>query len=449
MENPQSFSTDEQVPRLGILPNLGQFLVLTLLVFFVGITVGMERNVVPVLAEEEFAIASTSVILSFVVSFGFVKALLNLFGGRLSESWGRKPLLVIGWLVAVPIPLIIIWAPNWWWIVFANVLMGVNQGLAWSMTVTSKMDLVGARSRGLATGINEFAGYSGVATGALVTGFLAASYGLRPAPFYFGLAVILAALGIAVFLARETVHHARAEASLQDAESSSSGAVQAQQVPDRKDPSFWDIFKLTTWGDRAMFAVSQAGLLHKFTDALVWVSFPLFFAAQGLEVGKIGLIVGVYGFTWGFLQLVTGPMTDRIGRKWPIVVGLFLCGGGVWLTVVVSGMAMWIGTAAVIGVGMALLYPSLLAAVGDIAHPRWRGTSLGVYRMWRDSGYAFGALLIGVISDVLGFNYGFYFTAVVMFVSGAIVALWLYETAPARRKDMPRWHEDPTFFHPT
>ena len=272
--------------------------------------------------------------------------------------------------------------------------------------MTSKMDLAGAKWRGFAIGINEFAGYSGVATSALVTGYLAEAYGLRPVPFYFGLAVILAALGIAVVLTKETLPHAHAEAEQQDASSASSGANSAQLAPDRKPMSFLDIFKLTTWGDPSMFAASQAGLLHKFTDALVWVSFPLFFKAHGLGVGQIGLIIGVYGFTWGFLQLVTGVLTDRIGSKWPIVIGLFLCGGGVWLTVVVSGMAMWIGTAAVIGVGMALLYPSLLAAVGDIAHPRWRGTSLGVYRMWRDSGYAFGALLIGVISDSLGFNYG-------------------------------------------
>ena len=431
--------------KLGIRPNLGQFLVKTLLVFFVGITIGMERNVIPVLAEDEFAIASSSVILSFVVSFGFVKALLNLFGGRLSESWGRKPVLILGWLVAIPIPLIIIWAPNWWWIVSANLLMGVNQGLACSMTVTSKMDLVGAQKRGLATGINEFAGYSGVASGALVTGFLAAAYGLRPAPFYFGLAVILAALGIAVVLTKETIHHARREADLYDAANAGSGAQSVQQPGGGKGPSLVDIFKLTTWGDRAMFAASQAGLLHKFTDALVWVSFPLFFKSEGLAVERIGLIIGVYGFTWGFLQLGTGVMTDRIGRKWPIVAGLFLCGAGVWSTVAVSGLGMWIVTAAAIGVGMALLYPSLLAAVADNSHPSWRGTSLGVYRMWRDSGYAFGALLIGLVSDAFGFKSGFYFTAVVMFVSGAIVALWMYETAPSRRKVTPRWQNHPAF----
>ena len=439
------FRPQQDKLQLGIRPNLGQFLVQTLLVFFVGITVGLERNVIPVLAEDEFAIASSSVILSFVVSFGFVKALLNLFGGRLSESWGRKPVLILGWLVAIPIPLIIIWTPNWWWIVFANLLMGVNQGLAWSMTVTSKMDLVGGEKRGFATGINEFAGYSGVATGALVTGFLAAVYGLRPAPFYFGLAVILAGLGIAVFLTKETIHHARREADLFDAAAAGSGAHQASQQRGGKGPAFADIFKLTTWGDRAMFAASQAGMLHKFTDALVWVSFPLFFKSQGLAVDRIGLIIGVYGFTWGFLQLGTGVMTDRIGRKWPIVTGLFLCGGGVWATVVVSGLGMWILTAAAIGVGMALLDPSLLAAVADNSHPRWRGTSLGIYGMWRDSGYASGALLIGVISDAFGYKSGFYFTAVVMFVSGAIVAVYMYETAPSRRQVEPVWQTHPAF----
>jgi MFS family permease len=313
-------------------------LVLTLLVFFAGVTVGLERNVVPVLAEEEFAIASTSVILSFVVSFGVVKALLNLVGGRLSESWGRKPLLLIGWLAAVPIPPLIIWAPNWWWIVAANVFMGVNQGLAWSMTVTSKMDLVGAKWRGSATGVNEFAGYSGVAIGALVTGYLAAAYGLRPVPFYFGLVVILAALGITVGFAKETRHLAQIEADLSGANPVPNGSPDPSSNSVR-EPSFLHIFKFTTWQDPAMFAVTQAGLVHKFTDALVWVSFPLFFRSHGLGVEQIGLIIGVYGLTWGVLQLGTGPMTDKLGRKWPIVAGLFLCGAGVFLTNVLSGIA--------------------------------------------------------------------------------------------------------------
>ena len=312
--------------------------------------------------------------------------------------------------------------------------MEVNQGLAWSMTVTAKMDLVGGRWRGLATGINEFGGYTGMAIGALVTGYLAASYGLRPVPFYFGMAVILAALGIAVTLARETRHLAHAEGAQLDAQRSS-----ANQGLDPGGMPFWQVFKTTTWRDPAMFAASQAGHIHKFTDALVWVSFPLFFRDQGLGVGTIGLIVGVYGLTWGILQLITGPMSDRIGRKWPIVSGLFLCGTGVWLTISVRGTVAWLGTAAVIGTGMALLYPSLLAAVADISHPRWRGTALGVYRMWRDLGYAVGALLIGAISDLLGFDYSFYFTALAMYASGAVVALLMYETAPSRRRKSPLW----------
>ncbi|PKB65496.1 MAG: hypothetical protein BZY80_00210 [SAR202 cluster bacterium Io17-Chloro-G2] len=442
----------QQNIEFGILPNLSQFVVLTLLVFFVGMTVGMERSVVPVLAEEEFGVASSSVILSFLISFGFVKALLNLVGGRLSESWGRKPVLIVGWLIAVPIPLMIIWAPNWWWIVAANALMGVNQGLAWSMTVTAKMDLVGAKNRGLATGINEFAGYSGVAISALVTGYLAAVYGLRPAPFYFGLATIIAALGISLIFTKETVHHARLEPSLGTRQDSAdpygTGNESNPSVGEwalSSGPTFWDVFKLTTWQDRSLFAASVAGMLHKFTDALVWVSFPLLFRDRGLDVGQIGLIIGVYGLTWGVLQLFTGPMTDRVGRKWPIVAGLLLCGAGVWLTLAASSIPMWMAVSAAIGLGMALLYPSLLSAVGDVAHPRWRGTSLGVFRMWRDSGYAFGAIFIGVVSDVLGFDYGFYLTGAAMFFSGGIVAVFMYETAPARRKVRPGWEDAPRF----
>ncbi len=429
--------------RLGIMANLGQFLVQTVLVFFVGITVGLERNVVPILAKEEFAIASTSVILSFVVSFGFVKAVLNLFGGQLSETWGRRPVLVLGWIAAVPVPLMIIWASNWWWIVAANVLLGINQGLAWSMTVTSKMDLVGAKWRGLGVGINEFAGYSGVAAGALVTGFLAARYGLRPVPFYFGLAVILAGLGIAVTLAKETRGFSRGEAYL-EAENRAGKAQQEGVGPCVANPGLWNIFRLTSWGDKAMFSASLAGLLHKFADALVWVSFPLYFNSKGLGVSGIGLVVGAYGFTWGISQLAVGPLTDRIGRKWPVVAGLVLCGAGVWLTLLVEGIGPWMLTAALTGFGIALLYPTLLAVIGDVSNPVWRGASLGVYRMWRDSGYGFGALAIGFISDWLGLSYGFYFTSLVMFMGAVLVAFTMYETSPSRRKRAPEWHGNAT-----
>lgn len=424
--------------KLGIMANLGQFAVQTLLVFFVGITIGLERNIVPVLAKEEYAIASTSVILAFVVSFGFVKALLNLFGGFLSESWGRKPVLIIGWIAAVPVPLMIIWASSWWWIVFANILMGINQGLAWSMTVTSKMDLVGAKRRGLAIGINEFAGYSGVAAGALVTGYIAARYGLRPIPFYFGLVVILAALGMSVALVKETRPFSREEA-VSFRNNFSSKRHEQEMEPCSDNPGLKKIFQLASWGDRAMFSANFAGILHKFTDSLVWVSFPLFYNSRGLAVDSIGLIIGVYGFTWGIFQLATGPLTDKIGRKWPIVAGLLLCGTGVWATQLVTGIGLWLAAAAVTGFGMALLYPALLAVIGDVSDPCWRGESLGVYRMWRDSGYAFGALSIGAISDWLGLKYGFYFTALVMLFCAVMVAFTMYETAPGIRKKLPGW----------
>lgn len=418
--------------QLGIRVNLAQFLVQTLLVFFVGITVGLERSILPVMARDEFGIASASIVLSFVVSFGFVKAALNLYGGWLSERWGRRPVLIMGWLAALPIPPMIIWATNWWWIVGANILMGVNQGLAWSMTVTAKMDLVGPRWRGLATGINEFAGYSGVAAGALVTGLIAGAYGLRPTPFYFGLAIIVVALGIAVGLAKETKAFAALEAQ-QERNGPPSRYGEATE-PCTGGPGFREIFRLASWRDRAMSAASQAGLVHKFADALVWVSFPLLFASRGLDVGSIGVIVGAYGFTWGGMQLITGPLTDRVGRKWPIVAGLFLVAAGAAVVPQFNSYGAWLATAGMMGLGMALLYPTLLAVIGDVSDPCWRGTSLGVYRMWRDSGYAFGALAIGAISDTLGFSYGFYFTALALVLSGAVVAVRMYETAPARRK---------------
>lgn len=430
--------------RLGIMANLGQFLVQSILVFFVGITVGLERNIVPVIAKEDFAIASTSIIISFVISFGFVKAILNLFGGNLSESWGRKPVLVLGWAAAVPVPLMIIWATSWWWIVAANVLLGINQGLAWSMTVTSKMDIVGAKWRGFAIGINEFAGYIGVATGALVTGLIASSYGLRPVPFYFGLVIILAALGIATTLAKETKGFSRGEATLNQENASPGLQGEAAEVCTRS-PGLWNIFYLVSWGDKAMFAASLAGLFHKFVDALVWVAFPLYFNARGLGVSQIGMIIAAYGFTWGFFQLAAGPMTDKVGRKLPIVAGLLICGAGVWATLKVEGTGPWMFTASLTGFGIALLYPTLLAVIGDVSNPCWRGASLGVYRMWRDSGYAFGAIFIGFISDWWGLKYGYYFTSVLMFIAALIVFFTMHETAPARRKHIPGWHKNPLY----
>lgn len=401
--------------KFGIRANLGQFSLQLLLVFFVGITVGMERNVIPVLAKEEFAIASSMVTLSFIASFGFVKALLNLYGGRWSETHGRKKALIIGWVVAVPIPIIIILAPNWWWITGANILMGVNQGLAWSMTVTMKMDISGRKWRGLATGLNEFSGYSGVAFGGLATGFLADAFGLRPVPFYFGLAVILAALLISITLARETLPYALKEAEEFDGRPLLCG----------EECSFREVFKLVSWKDKTMFACSQAGAVEKFVDVLVWGFFPIYFYLNGLTVAQIGVVVGAYGFTWGLLQILTGPLSDKVGRRAPVVAGMGLAGIGVMATFSASGYYEWIITSMVTGAGMALLYPTLMAAIGDASNPKWRGTSLGVYRMWRDSGYGFGALMIGYMADAFGMRSAFYFVALAMFFSGLLAAAYM------------------------
>jgi MFS family permease len=401
---------------MGIRANLGQFLLQTLLVFFVGSTIGLERTVVPLLAKEEFGIGRASVVMSFVVSFGVVKAALNLWGGSLSERLGRKPLLVAGWLFAAPVPLLIIFANSWWWIVAANLFLGVNQGLAWSMTVTAKMDIAGSRWRGFATGVNEFAGYGGVALSALITGYMADAYGLRPAPFIFGLAIIAVALAVAVFFAKETIHHARAEAR--------DTAVQKPHT------SFWAVFRWTSWQDRRAFAVSQAGLVEKFVDVLVWLAYPLYLTSKGLDTGEIGLIVFAYGATWGAMQLVTGPLSDRIGRKPLIVAGMLLCAAGAAAPVQADARALWFASASITGLGMAMIYPTLIAAIADIAHPATRGATLGVYRFWRDSGYAIGALLVGVVTDAASLSAAFYAVAIAMAASGLLAWAVLRETLP-------------------
>ena len=404
--------------KFGIKANIGQFSLLLLLVFFVGVTVGMERNIIPILAKEEFAIASSMVTLSFIASFGFVKAILNLYGGRWSESVGRKKILIAGWLAAVPVPIMIILAPNWWWITLANVLMGINQGLAWTMTVTMKMDISGRKNLGIATGLNEFAGYSGVAFGGIVTGFLAETFGLRPVPFYFGLAVIIVALLISIVFVKETLPYVLKEA--EELKDSSETTLLC-----REKCSLYEIFRFVSWRNKTMFACSQAGAIEKFVDVLVWGFFPIYFYLNGLNVTQIGVVVGVYGFTWGILQIMSGPLSDKIGRKTPIVVGMWTAGMGVAATLWVNGYYNWIITSAITGLGMALLYPTIMAAIGDASHPGWRGTSLGVYRMWRDSGYGFGALLIGFIADIASIRSAFYFVAIAMFFSGALAAVYM------------------------
>ena len=414
----------------GIRPNLGQFAQQLLQVFFVGLTIGMQRNVVPVLAESEFGVPSGSftLLMAFVVSFGFVKGAMNFVSGRVSEKVGRRKVLIWGWLVALPIPFIFLYAPSWNWIVAANILLGINQGFAWSMTVTSKLDIVRPEQRGVATGFNEFAGYGGVALAGLVTGYLATDFDPRMSLFVFGLAVILLALVSALLFSKETLHWAHAE-SAAHREGTHDGPRPRFPSGVSEHPSTIEIFTLVSFRHRTFMALSQAGCVEKFVDALVWGFFPVHLHLRGLTLIDIGWVVGVYGFVWGGSQLWTGPLSDAIGRKWPIVIGMWTCAAGVTGTLFVDGLAGWSIAAAVTGIGMALLYPTLIAAIGDISHPNWRGSSLGVYRFWRDLGYGIGALSLGLIADAWGgLKAGFWFTAIAMAISGLWVAIAMEET---------------------
>jgi len=432
MTTPPSMSAEFSQYVHGIRANLGQFSQQLLQVFFVGLTIGMQRSVMPVLAETEFGVpaGSFTLLMAFVISFGFVKGSMNFVAGRLSETVGRRKVLLWGWLMALPIPFIILFAPSWDWIVAANVLLGINQGFAWSMTVTAKADITRAEQRGLATGFNEFAGYGGVAIAGLVTGYLAASFDPRWSLFYFGIVVIALALVSAYLFSKDTLPWAKAEAAAH-ASGKHKGPKPRfpEHVPDK--PSSWEIFALVTWRHRTLSALSQAGCVEKFVDALVWAFFPVYLFGKGLSLPEIGWVVGVYGMVWGASQLWTGPLSDRYGRKIPIVLGMWIAGTGIALTMLVDGIVAWSVVAAITGVGMALLYPTLIAAVGDISHPNWRGSSLGGYRFWRDAGYGIGGLSIGIIADATGgVAAGFWFVAAAMGLSGLWVLIAADETHP-------------------
>ncbi|UTH48794.1 MFS transporter [Loktanella salsilacus] len=416
---------------LGIRENLRPFLEQLLQVFFVGLTIGLQRTVVPALAETEFGVVqgSMTTIFAFVVSFGIVKGTMNFVSGRLSERVGRRRVLIWGWLVALPIPFLILWAPSWGWIVAANVLLGVNQGFCWSMTVTAKMDIVKGSQRGLATGFNEFAGYGGVALAALSTGYLASYFDPRMTLFAFGLVVTLIALAAAVLAFTETLPYARAEAARH--KSGTSNGPHPRYVEGSENPTSAQIFALVTWRNRTFMALAQAGSIEKFVDALMWALVPVFMVAKGASLIEIGWVTGIYGLVWGGSQLWTGPLSDVLGRKWPTVAGFFICSGGVLVFPFLATTSGWAVAAAIIGVGMALLYPTLIAAMGDIAHPAWRGSALGVYRFWRDLGYAIGALAMGLIADASGMlEAGFWLTSAAMALSGLWLVLKMDETHP-------------------
>jgi MFS family permease len=406
-------------PRLGLRENLPQFVLLVVLNAFVGAMVGLERTVLPLLGEQEFGLASKTAITSFIVSFGVTKAVINLIAARLSDRIGRKPILVVGWLFALPVPFLIIGAPAWWWIDLANVLLGANQAMAWSMTVIMKIDLVGPKRRGLALGLNEFAGYVAVGAMSWITGYIAGHYALRPQPFYLGIAISIIGLLMAVLVIRETRGHVALEASSSPLASTT------------RAPSLGRIFHVTSLGNVSLFAACQAGLVNNLNDGMSWGLYPLFFAAHGLGVERIGVVKAVYPVVWGLLQVVTGPLSDRVGRKGLIVWGMVVQAGGIWLTVLVPDYAVWILGAALQGLGTAMVYPTLLAAITDHAHPTWRASSLGVYRFWRDLGYAVGALLSGLVADLVGLEAAIHVVAALTLVSGLVVARAMGKPSPA------------------
>lgn len=401
-------------PQLGLRANLPQFLLLVLVNAFVGGMVGIERSILPELAQQEFGLAERRAILSFIAVFGVTKAAANYFAGRLGDRWGRKPVLIAGWLIAVPVPFLLMWAPTWGWIIVANVFLGVSQGLTWSTAVIMKIDLAGPRNRGLAMGLNEFAGYFAVAIAAWSTGYIAARYGLRPEPFYLGIIFVIFGVVLSAFLVKETKSHAAHEASI------------ATSPPQALSNAA--IFQLTTWKDKNLSSATQAGFVNNLNDGLAWGLFPLIFAAAGLGLDAIGVLAGLYPAVWGLSQLITGGLSDRWGRKWLIASGMWLQAVGIITIALWWSYAGFATGAVLLGVGTAMVYPTLLAAIGDVAHPSWRASAVGVYRLWRDLGYAAGAIIAGVVADLFGLGSAALVVAGLTFLSGTLVAGRMTET---------------------
>jgi MFS family permease len=409
--------------RLGLRENLPQFSLLVVVNAFVGALVGIERTILPALAEREFHLAAKAAVLSFIVAFGVAKALTNYLAGRLSDRVGRKRVLVAGWIVAVPVPFILMKAPTWSWVLAANVLLGINQGLTWSTTVIMKIDLVGGRRRGLAMGLNEFAGYLALSASALATGWIAARYALRPEPFYLGIAYVVAGLALSVVLVRETHHHAAAEAQ----------AV-ASTSPSADMPSPSEVFWRTTLRDRNLSSVTQAGLVNNLNDGMAWGLFPVVFGADGLTLEQIGALAALYPAVWSIGQLFTGAWSDRVGRKRLIAGGMWIQAAGIAVIALGRGFTVFALGAVLLGIGTAMVYPTLLATIGDVAHPSWRASSVGVYRLWRDLGYAIGALVAGVTADALGLGAAVWLVAAITFASGVVVAARMTETLTRGRR---------------
>lgn len=400
--------------KLGLKENVHQFSLLVIVNAFVGAMIGLERSILPQIAEQEFHLSAKSAILSFIVVFGLTKAVMNYFAGSLSDKYGRKIVLVGGWLVAVPVPFILMFAPSWSWILFANVLLGVSQGLTWSTTVIMKIDLAGSKQRGLAMGLNEFAGYFAVAASALATGYIASHYGLRPEPFYLGVVYVVLGLILSIYFVRETKSHVHLEAKI-------------HEQPDIK-LSQKEIFFKTSFVDRNLSSVTQAGFANNLNDGMAWGLFPIFFTAAGISLEKIAWLAAIYPATWGIFQLWTGHLSDKLGRKWLIASGMWVQAVGIALTVLADSFTGFAVGGVLLGIGTAMVYPTLLAAIGDVAHPSWRASSVGVYRLWRDLGYAVGAVIAGFTADLFGLNSAILLVAGITALSGFVVAFRMKET---------------------
>jgi MFS family permease len=407
--------------RLGLRENLPQFALLVLVNALVGATIGLERSILPAVAEQEFHLAARSAVLSFIVVFGVTKALTNYAAGRLSDRFGRKPVLVAGWLVAAPVPFVLMVAPSWGWVLVANALLGVSQGLTWSTTVIMKIDLAGPEKRGLAMGLNEFAGYLAVAASALATGLVAARWGLRPMPFALGIVYVALGLLLSALVVRETREHARLEAQRAPKPPASAGASSPTT------PSPKEVFARTVWRDRNLSSVTQAGLVNNLNDGMAWGLFPLVFAAARVPLGDAAVLAALYPASWGVAQLATGAWSDRVGRKGLIAWGMVVQAVGIGVVAMGKSAGIFAIGAVLLGLGTAMVYPTLLAAIGDVAEPTWRASAVGVYRLFRDLGYAIGAVLAGAVADALGLGWALGVVAALTLGSGIVVAVRMRE----------------------
>lgn len=408
--------------KLGLKENLYQFTLLVIVNAFVGAMIGLERTLLPEIAEKDFHMVAKTAILSFIIVFGLSKAVTNYFAGRFSDRYGRKIVLIVGWLLAIPVPFLLIYAPSWNWIIFANLFLGVSQGLTWSTTVIMKIDLVGSKQRGFAMGLNEFAGYFAVALSALFTGYIASIYGHRPEPFYLGIGYVIVGTFLSIFLVKETSHHV------------------AHEIANHSDKHHtldqWSIFLKTSFKDKNLSSVTQAGFVNNLNDGMAWGLFPMLYASLAFDLKTIGILAAIYPASWGLLQIITGYASDKIGRKWPIAYGMWIQALGIVFIAVSSNLVAFIIGNLLLGLGTALVYPTLLAAIGDVAHPSWRASSVGIYRLWRDSGYAAGAIIAGVTADFFGLRIAIGLVAFMTFLSGIVVVFRMRETLQRKKESI-------------